>query len=261
MTGGTVELSVDDRIATISIDNAERLNTLSTPLMHDLIEAVETVHHAPDVWVAILRAEGHQAFCAGRDLHEVGISDTSETVPDSQPMRGLHRNLFEVIVECSKPVVAAIFGHTLGGGAELAIASDIRIAADNLSIGFPEVKRGFGANFASVALPRLIPPGVANDLLYTGRTLNARQALDIHLVNAVVPTAELDGAAKAYAKELRSNAPLTLRRYKAMAVRSQGLPLAAALRLDASPNPYLSQDRREGVAAFLEKRPARWTAR
>jgi enoyl-CoA hydratase/carnithine racemase len=251
---------MEEHVATISLNRPEKFNALSAAQMRALVEAFETVHHDPDVWVVILRAEGSRAFCAGRDLAEVSASDATEGVPDSQPMRGVERNLFEVITECSKPVIAAIFGHTLGGGAELALASDIRIAADDLAIGFPEVRRGFGANFASVMLPRLIPWGAANDLLYTGRTLSASEALAIHLVNQVVPREELDAAAQVYAADLVANAPLTLRRYKAMGMKSQGLPLAAALRLDAAPNPYLSADRREGVAAFLEKRPARWSA-
>lgn len=258
---GSIDLVVRDRIATISINDAERLNTLSNDLMHDMVAAMDAVHHDPETWVVILRAEGERAFCAGRDLREVSASDSTSSIADSQPMRGLERNLFEVIVECSKPVIASIFGHTLGGGAELALACDIRVAGDNLSIGFPEVKRGFGANFASVVLPRLVPAGVSNDLLYTGRAMSAQEALEIHLVNQVVPVADLDNAAREYAKRLTANAPLTLRRYKAMATKSQGMPLAAALRLDAPPNPYLSEDRREGVAAFMANRSPQWSAR
>lgn len=257
---GRIDLVIADKIATITINDPDRMNALSSSLMRDLIGAMESVHHHRDAWVVILRAEG-RAFCVGRNLKEVSVSDSAGgSIPDSQPMRGLERNLFEVIVECSKPVIAAIFGHTLGGGAELAIASDIRIAADTLSIGFPEVKRGLGANFASVALPRLVPPGVANDLLYTGRTITAAEALSVHLVNQVVAAEHLDDAARSYAESLTANAPLTLRRYKAMVTKSQGLPLSAGLRLDAAPNPYLSQDRKEGVAAFLEKRAATWAA-
>lgn len=248
-------------VTTLTLDRAGRLNALSVALLDELVAAVEEAHHDPHTWVVVLRAEGTTAFCAGRDLAEVRARDQSDHSADSLPMRGLRRNVFEVLVECAKPVVAAIFGHTLGGGAELALASDVRIAADNLSFGFPEVTRGFGANFASVVLPRTVPPGIANDLLFTGRRITADEALHLHLVNRVVPMTALDEVAHRYAETIAANAPLSLRRYKAMATKSQGLPLAAALRLDAPPNPYLSEDRREGVAAFLDKRPARWTAR
>ncbi|NKY34674.1 enoyl-CoA hydratase/isomerase family protein [Nocardia speluncae] len=257
-----VTSTVEDRIATISLTAVDRMNALDSATISELISAFESAHHDHEVWVVVLRAEGDRAFCVGRDLREVGSNDATrpETI-DSVPMRGLERNLFEVIVECAKPVIAAIFGHTLGGGAELALAADIRIAADDLSIGFPEVTRGFGANFASVVLPRTVPIGVANDLLFTGRRIGASEAAAIHLVNQVVPPAALDRSARDYAETLRSNAPLTIRRYKAMGTKTQGLPLAAALRLDASPNPYLSEDRREGVAAFLAKRNPVWAAR
>lgn len=112
---GSIDLVVRDRIATVTISNAERLNTLGNVLICDLIAALEAVHHDPDAWVVILRAEGERAFCAGRDLREVRMSDSASSMADSQPMRGLERNLFEVVVECFKPVIAAIFGHTLGG--------------------------------------------------------------------------------------------------------------------------------------------------
>jgi enoyl-CoA hydratase/carnithine racemase len=257
-----VVVEVDGHIATITLNRPERLNTLTDTLVEQLVAAIEAAHHDDDVWVVVLRAEGTRAFCAGRDLAEVAEHDASDSaIADSLPMRGVRRNLFEAVVECAKPVVAAIFGYTLGGGAELALACDIRIAADDLAFGFPEVKRGFGANFASVMLPRMIPVGTANDLLFTGRTITAAEALDLHLVNRVVPADQLANTTTEYAAGLVANAPLTLRRCKAMGTKTQGMPIAAALRLDAAPNPYLSQDRKEGVAAFLEKRTPRWSAR
>jgi enoyl-CoA hydratase len=176
-------------------------------------------------------------------------------------MTGSRRNFFEVIMECGKPTVAAVFGWAMGGGCELALACDIRIAADDLRIGMPEAKRGLGANFGSVVLPRVVPLGLAYQMLYTGEPLDAEAALRWGLVQEVVPRAELVGRAEALIRSIVANAPLTTQRYKAMISKGRDLPVSAALRLNVGPNPYLSEDRKEGVAAFLEKRPPKWQAR
>lgn len=257
-----VKVHVTHRIATITLDNPARHNALSDAMVRDLVRAFDDAHHDPGTWVVILRAEGTASFCSGRDLKETLAHDTKHlSDPDAAPMRGLLRNVFEVITECAKPVIGAIFGNTLAGGAELALACDLRVAAADLSFGFPEVKRGFGANFASAMLPRLIPLGVSNELLYTGRLIDAQTAAQLGLVNRVVATADLDSETQALAGELLSNAPLTIRRHKAMARQSLHLPLPAALRLDPSPDVYRSEDRREGVAAFIEKRTPTWQAK
>ena len=181
--------------------------------------------------------------------------------PGTVPMTGSRRNFFEVILECAKPTVAAVFGWAMGGGCELALACDVRIAADDLRIGMPETKRGLGANFGSVVLPRVVPLGLAYQMLYTGEPLPAEDALRWGLVQSVVPRAELAARSEELVRSIVANAPLTNQRYKAMITKGRDLPVAAALRLNAGPNPYLSEDRREGVAAFLERRTPNWEAR
>lgn len=173
-------------------------------------------------------------------------------------MTGSRRNFFEVVMECAKPTVAAVFGWAMGGGCELALACDIRIAAEDLRIGMPEAKRGLGANFGSVVLPRVVPLGLAYQMLYTGEPLDAEAALRWGLVQAVVPRADLEARAEALVRSIVANAPLTTQRYKAMISKGRDLPVAAALRLNVGPNPYLSEDRLEGVAAFLQKRTPVW---
>jgi enoyl-CoA hydratase/carnithine racemase len=115
-----------------------------------------------------------------------------------------------------------------------------------------------GANFGSVLLPRLVPRAIALEMLYTGEPITAARAFDIGLVNRVVPLAELETVVEDYVSTIVANAPLSLRRYKEMATKGWDLPVPAALRLNVGPNPYLSEDREEGVRAFVEKRPARW---
>ena len=257
-----------------TLDRPERLNALSVALTSDLVDAFDSFSTDPGIWAVLLTSTGERAFSAGADLKDMGEADArrsastgadpaSPSVPraGSVPMTGSRRNFFEVILECAKPTVAAMFGWAMGGGCELGLACDIRIAADDLRIGMPETKRGLGANFGSVVLPRVVPLGLAYQMLYTGEPLPAEDALRWGLVQAVVPRADLDRRAEALVRSIVANAPLTNQRYKAMVTKGRDLPVAAALRLNAGPNPYLSEDRKEGVAAFLERREPRWQAR
>jgi len=249
----------DGPVLIITIDRPEKRNALSLAMTEQLCEAWRALARDPGLRVAILTGAGDRAFCAGADLREVSgwyrqmspiqRRERSEREPG---LGGITRNL-----DPGKPVIAAVNGHCLAGGLELALACDLRVAAGHATFGLPEVRRGIlpGAG-GTQRLPRLVPMAVAMEMLLTGEPIDAPSALRAGLVNRVVPRAQLMREAGAMADRVARCAPVAVQAARAAARRGRHLSLEEGLRLEQHYAEPLraTEDAREGIRAFLEKR-------
>jgi len=250
------------RIAYLTINRPETRNAMNSEVWDGLIKAWTDVGDDPDVWAAIVTATGDKAFSSGQDLKEMAewlaIPEDKRPampLPEVNPMRGM---------QIWKPVIAAINGVCIGGGLELALACDIRIAADTARLGLAEVKSGvIPGNSGSQKLPRLIPFAKALELLMTGDLVDAEEACRLGLVNKVVPFDQLMPEAEALASRICENGPLAVRAVKELACRGIEMSLADGLLLELEIGERLtkSEDAMEGPRAFAEKRKPVWKGR
>jgi enoyl-CoA hydratase len=256
-----------DGVMTLTMNRPEARNALSPQMLVEMAEAWYEFRDTRDLRVAILTGAGDEDFCAGGDLKLTMPLVTGARKLEDEWDHKLVSNytLFtDAIlrgVELYKPVIAAVNGNALGGGTEMANACDLRVAAEHAVFGTPEAKRGLLPGGGSISrLPRQIPYAKAMEILLIGDPVTAREALEIGLLNYVVPKEELMRKALELAGKLAENGPLAIRKIKEGVLRTSGLPLEQALQIEneVSAAVMASKDAREGPRAFKEKRKPRF---
>jgi enoyl-CoA hydratase/carnithine racemase len=255
-----VKVERDGAVGIVTIDKPP-VNALSAQVIAELDEAFDELGADADVRAVVLRGAGERAFVAGADISE--FPTLGDEVREEGSARGIQK-LADRVEEFPKPVLAAIHGWCLGGGLETALACDVRIAAEDAQLGQPEVKLGIPPGGGGTQrLPRVVGPGRSALLTMTGDPISGRQAYEWGLVERVVPREELMDAALELARTLAERSPFTLAVLKGLARETRDLPLAEGLRREAKAFARClgSEDGREGVAAFLEKRAPQWTGR
>jgi len=254
MADDTILISTEGRVATITINRPDKLNALNEPTRAAIVAALARFEDDPEVRVVVLTGSGEKAFIAGADIGEF---EGRTPVAQYRVMNSPDTNAFEAADRFPKPIIAAINGFCLGGGCELAMACDIRIASDKAKLGQPEINLGLlPGGGGTQRLPRLIGLGNAFKLLYTGDMVTADEALRLGLVSEVVPASDLMTRVKALAATIASKSPVALRYIKEALRASVRSPMDAGLALERTlfGLVFASDDKVEGVEAFLQKR-------
>ncbi|MGW0948664.1 enoyl-CoA hydratase/isomerase family protein [Streptomyces sp. NPDC002623] len=249
-----LRVELRDRVAVLTLDRPERLNAIGTGTVGRLRAALAEIHDDDRVRALVLTGAG-RAFSAGADLGEI----ESFTRPGQfRDFVGRLTEAFAVLEEFPKPSVAAVHGFAFGGGLELALACDLRVAERGARLGLPEMKLGVlpGAG-GTQRLPRLVPPAVAKQMILTGEPVDAARAHAIGLVNELAAPGEALRTAEALAGRLAAGAPLALAAGKRLVDRGLGMDLEAAVSYERETVSVLfcTEDRVEGLKAFRERRP------
>jgi enoyl-CoA hydratase len=255
MNNSYLTVEQDGQVAILTISRPERLNALDHQILVELDEALDELEADDQVGVIVITGAGEKAFIAGADIQELA---RIVTVKDALDQALIGQRVFSRLDEFPKPVIIAINGYALGGGCELALAGDIRIAAENAKFGMPEINLGIHPGWGGTQrLSHLVGRSRAKMLIFTGDTIDAQEAWRIGLVDQVVAKESFQETVLALAKKIASKSPIVLRLAKASINASVGADLESGCRVEAAcfASVCTTQDRTEGIRAFLEKRP------
>jgi enoyl-CoA hydratase/carnithine racemase len=247
-----VEFEVKERLAIITLNRPEKMNAINAAMRAEYATALTRVRDSDDIWAVIVTGRG-KAFSAGHDLSESLDVPGSPSIPD---LYALQRSVM-------KPVITAINGFCLAQGCGIALNSDIRIASQEARFGWPQVKRGISSVSGPSMLAKVVPLNIALEFLLTGDFIDAERALQLHLVNYVVPPQEVMPKALAIARTILENAPLAVRAMKEAALRTLHMRDDDAYAFTDMLLRRIeeTEDAKEGLAAFAEKRKPVWKAR
>ena len=260
MSPSNLLVHIADQIATVTVNRPEIMNALTEDVFIELERIISGLTLNDEVAVIILTGAGEKAFIAGGDIKKM----VEATPAWAKSFALLAQRILNQIEESPKPVIAAINGYALGGGCELAMACDIRIAADSAKLGQPEVKIGIIPGFAGTQrLARLVGKGKAKELIFTGDMINAEEACRIGLVNKVVPAEQLLDATREMALTIASRSRTAVKFSKQ--VIDNGLEMdikhAGLYEADLFSLCFAYEDRREGMLSFIEKRAPKFTGK
>ncbi|WP_288221618.1 short-chain-enoyl-CoA hydratase [uncultured Clostridium sp.] len=246
-------LEKEGHLAIVTINRPKALNALNSDTLKDLDVVLDDLENDNNIYSVILTGSGEKAFVAGADISE--MKDLSEE--EGRKFGLLGNRVFRRLEKLDKPVIAAVSGFALGGGCELAMACDIRIASEKAKFAQPEAGLGITPGFGGTQrLPRLVGEGKAKELIYTCATIKADEALRIGLVNRVVPLENLMDEARNMANAIMANAPIAVKLCKDAINRGMQVDIDEAIEIEAEDfgKCFATEDQKEGMTAFMERR-------
>lgn len=260
MTDSLVSFAQEGHVGVVTLQRPESLNAISGALADDLTVCLRRVAVNEDVWVVVLAAAGEKAFCVGADLKERSGFSLSDFYVNRDRMRAM----FAAVRALPQPSIASIFGFALGGGFEIALSCDIIVAAEETTVGLPEVRVGLlPAGGGTQLLTRKVGVARAKQMIFLGQTVDAQRAADLGVIFSVVPRSELEARTMEIASEVCKASPIAVREAKRAIDSTIGLSLEEGLATEHESwrRVIETQDRAEGIAAFNEKRAPDWQNR